>query len=167
MQRETGKESPLARPILPGLGLALIALPFAEIALLVVAGQAIGALPTLGLLLAAGLAGVLLIRAAGTSPAAALRRAAATGRLAPSALPDLGHAALLAVAGVLLLVPGFLTDATGLLLALPPVRRLLLARIAARVATARFRTSPGVVEGEWTVQDPGPPDPVPPFPRRD
>lgn len=160
MQRETGKETPLPRPILPGLGLALIALPFAEIALLVVAGQAIGALATLGLLFAAGLAGVLLIRAAGTSPAA-------TGGLAPSALPALGHAALLAVAGVLLLVPGFLTDAAGLLLALPPVRRLLLARIAARVTTARFRTGPGVVDGEWTVQDPGPPDPLPPLPRRD
>jgi UPF0716 protein FxsA len=45
---------------------------------------------------------------------------------------------MILVAGVLLLTPGFFTDAVGLSLLLPPVREILIRWGAARIAAGRF-----------------------------
>jgi UPF0716 protein FxsA len=67
---------------------------------------------------------------------------------------------LLAAAGVLIVLPGFVSDVLGLLLLLPPTRGLVrrrLLRAAERGTPAQF--APGaVIEGE-VVDEPAPPRP--------
>ena len=82
----------------------------------------------------------------------------------------MAEGAALALAAVLLLTPGFFTDALGTLLLFPPLRRSLLRRLIARLApharqggadAALGADGARVIEGEYTVLDdapePGPP----------
>lgn len=95
----------------------------AEIYVLVRVASAIGTLPCVLLLLAVSACGPWLVRRAGLG---VWRRARL--RLAEGEVPgrELLDGLLLLAAGVCITVPGFITDAIGVLLLLPPVR--LLAR---------------------------------------
>lgn len=130
----------------------------AEVALLAEAGGRLGAWPTVGLVLATGIAGTTLIRVQGLALLHRVLRAADGG-----AAPDVLRGAWVLAAGLLLLAPGFLTDALGLALFAPPARRLLArllkARAARGVRTAAFADRPrgAVVDGEFEEIDPAPP----------
>jgi len=102
------------------LGLALIALPFLELAVLIKTGQTIGLWPTLGLLVGAALIGGAIIARQGLSVARRAQEAVAHGR--PPVGPVLDGAFML-LAGALLIIPGFITDAMALALLIPPIRR--------------------------------------------
>lgn len=104
--------------------------PIVEIALFVTLGGAIGLLWTLAVIIGSGALGVWLLRRQGLRNADRLRRGMASLRDPVTALAD-GAAVMLAA--VLLILPGFLTDALGLLLLLPPVRLALMAAVARRV----------------------------------
>lgn len=93
--------------------------PILEIATFVVVGSHIGVLATLLLVMATSVAGAALLRIQGLGTLARIRAQVDRG-----ALPDreLAHGAMIFVAGLLLLMPGFLTDVVGLLLFIPPVR---------------------------------------------
>lgn len=128
--------------------LALLALPAVEIALFIVVGDAIGVLPTLGLVFLAMVVGSVLMRRQGFGTLMTIRREMDAGHVPAE---QLGHAALITLAGVLLIIPGFATDIVGLALFIPAVRRFVLAGLArhveVRVATSGFRTArPGVVD---------------------
>jgi UPF0716 protein FxsA len=60
--------------------------------------------------------------------------------------------AMFMLAGVLLVLPGFLTDVMGALLLLPPVRAALVALMARRVnvASAAVRPAADVIDGEYS-----------------
>ncbi len=105
----------------PFVPLFLLALPFLEIAGFVVVGSHIGVLWTLGLVILAGVLGAVLLRVQGFGSMARIRAEIAAGR-DPSR--ELANTVMILVAGVLLLIPGFITDIFGLLLFLPPVRQL-------------------------------------------
>jgi len=101
------------------LALTVAALAIAEIAVLIVVAARIGVGWTLLAMLATSLAGSWLLRREGARAWRRFRTAAAAGR------PPGGEATrgLVGVASaVLLLLPGFLTDAVGLLLLVPGVR---------------------------------------------
>jgi UPF0716 protein FxsA len=118
------------------LFLIFVALPIVEIALFIVVGGAIGVLPTLLLVILAAVAGLGVIRMQGMNALGRLEAAVDRGEDPVGPIAD---GALKVIAGLLLVVPGFLTDAVGLLLLLPPVRRALMRRGAAR-ATVRATT---------------------------
>jgi UPF0716 protein FxsA len=61
------------------------------------------------------------------------------------------------VSGLMLLTPGFLSDAVGLMLLLPPVRRAAFALLRRRVVVAGAVRHPAgeVLEGEFRVVEPG------------
>jgi UPF0716 protein FxsA len=129
---------------------AFLLLPLAELAGFVLVAWNIGVLRALGLLLLAGVAGVLLLRHAGRSQIARLQAALASGRVDEMQIKGAG---LVYVAvGLLLLVPGFLTDIAALLLLVPAVRRLLGAAfgraIVAQRTRAGSRSGPAVVDLE-------------------
>lgn len=107
--------------------LALLALPFLELAAFIAVAQAIGFLPTLALLLTTSFAGALVLRHAGGNHVARVRLALSEGNV--TALQADGDGALTLLAGILLLIPGFITDVVGLLLLLGPLRRMLGARL--------------------------------------
>ena len=105
------------------LPLLLLAGLLAEIASLVIVGRWIGVVPVLLLVIGAGIAGVSLIRAGGMTIAEALRR--------PSRLePGLASAGLTgvfrAIAGLLLILPGFVSDTAALALLFPTVQRMIV-----------------------------------------
>jgi UPF0716 protein FxsA len=110
-----------------------LALPFLEIAGFVIVGRHIGALATVGLVLASTVAGSMLLRHQGLGVMAKVR-AEMDAQRDPSR--QLAHGAMIVLAAVLLIVPGFLTDIFALLLLLPPVRDFAWSRLKGRVAVA-------------------------------
>ncbi|TIS95721.1 FxsA family protein [Mesorhizobium sp.] len=124
------------------LPLFLLALPLLEIAGFVVVGRQVGALATVGLVLASSIAGALLLRYQGFGVMSRVRAEMDAGR-DPSR--QLAHGAMIVLAAILLIIPGFITDIFGILLFLPPVRdfawRLLKGRIvlATNFGTGGFR----------------------------
>ncbi|QND68951.1 membrane protein FxsA [Mesorhizobium loti] len=115
------------------LPLFLLALPLLEIAGFVVVGRQVGALATVGLVLASSIAGALLLRHQGFSVMTRIRTEMDAGR-DPSR--QLAHGAMIVLAAILLIIPGFITDIIGLLLFLPPVRDLAWRALKGRVVLA-------------------------------
>jgi len=115
------------------LPLFVLALPLLEIAGFVVVGRQIGALATVGLVLASAIAGAMLLRHQGFSVMTRIRAEMEAGR-DPSR--QLAHGAMIVLAAVLLIIPGFISDIFGLLLFLPPVRDLAWRALKGRVVLA-------------------------------
>ncbi|MBA8794997.1 UPF0716 protein FxsA [Friedmanniella endophytica] len=149
----------------------LVALPFVEIWLLIQVGQAIGVGWTLLILVVEAVFGAWLTKREGRAAWRALNVSVAEGRMPTRELTD---AALVLVGGLLLIVPGFVTDVFGLICLIPftrPLARWALGLVLAR-RLARFESGlmvpPGfagrrdgadhvVIEGE--VVEPGSGDP--------
>ncbi len=114
------------------LAAAFIGIPLLEIFVLVQVGQVIGPWWTILLLVVSGVLGTWLIRREGGRAWRALSEALQTGRMPARELAD---GALILVGGTLMLAPGFVTDALGVLLILPvtrPVARTVLTRVVTR-----------------------------------
>jgi len=107
----------------------LIALPVAEIALLIAIGREIGLAATVSLLLVTGLLGAVLARRQGLGVVRRMQSEVAAHRMPAGQLVD---GALILLAGVLLIVPGVLTDALGFFCLLPAGRTLLKAWLRRR-----------------------------------
>ena len=146
--------SPRRRGWTWALVLAFVVVPLAEIYVLIQVGQVIGAWWTILLLVLDSLIGTWLIKREGGRAWAALRTALASGRMPARELSD---AALILVGGTLMLSPGFVTDAFGILLILPftrPAARRMLTKVVSRRLLAGYTTRPGpgpggpVVRGE-------------------
>lgn len=94
-----------------------------EIGLFASIGGRIGVLATWSIVLGSAVLGVWLIRwQKRTAPGQVMRDIRTLG----DALNPAAHSALIVLAGVLLILPGFLTDLMGLALLLPPVRERLI-----------------------------------------
>ncbi len=117
---------------MPVLLLLLLAV-VAEITVMVTVGNLLGILPTIGLLIAATLLGVVLMRREGTRAFAALQQAVFARRAPQRELVD---GMLIAAAGVLIVLPGFLSDVLAIFLLLPPTRALVRSRIVRRAERA-------------------------------
>jgi UPF0716 protein FxsA len=146
--------------LLPVLIVLLVAVPILEVWLLIQVGEQIGVLATIGVLVVEAAVGAWLMKREGTRAWAALNGALQTGRM-PSA--EVTDAALVLVGGVLLMLPGFLSDVIGFLFLLPltrPLARKLVGYLVARrvnslrlpIPVSRLDTD-GVIRGE-TVPDP-------------
>ena len=137
--------------------LALLALPFLELVVFVVVAEAIGFAWALTLVLASSLAGMLVLRHAGGSHIARVRVALGEGRF--TALQADSSGFLILLAGILLVIPGFITDIAGLLLLVAPLRQALGAALRRGAAPRR---GDGVVDlgpEQWRrVGDPALPD---------
>jgi UPF0716 protein FxsA len=133
-----------------------IAVPLAELYVILKVGDAIGAVWTILLLAADSVLGSLLLRAQGRSVWRRFNEALATGRMPHREVMD---GVLVIFGGAFLITPGFLTDVVGLLLLIPPTRavarRLVTRRLGRRVAVGvserqRGRGGRGDVEGTAT-----------------
>lgn len=133
------------------LFLAFLAVPIIEIAVIIKVGGAIGVWPTIGLIVLTAGAGTALVRAQGFQILARARDSLDHGQFPAE---ELLEALSLLVAGVLLLTPGFVTDAFGIVLLIPPLRRL----IAGALWRAALRSSHVEVHGVMGAQWRGPRD---------
>ncbi|HET7408583.1 MAG TPA: FxsA family protein [Paracoccaceae bacterium] len=139
--------------------LLLLVIPLIEIMLFIQVGGAIGVWPTIGIVILTAVAGAYILRRQGL---ASLRKV--QSRLAAGENPGrlMADGAMVMIAGVLLLAPGFLTDTIGLILLIPPVRGVLFRWMARRIAVVTVqaqrsrRVWPGgeTVEGEFEEIDP-------------
>jgi len=102
-----------------------ITVPLLELYVLIEVGSGIGGLNTIALCLITAAIGGLLVREQGLKTLWDARRGLATGHL-PTA--HMAHGLMIALAGVLLFTPGFITDAAGFVLLIPPFRRMLIQR---------------------------------------
>ena len=126
-----------------------VALPLAELYTLVVVGARIGALRTIALLILAGIGGAAVMRHFGARGLLQLRDALGRGQSPAQPMVEIGLAQL---AGLLLILPGFIGDAVALGLLLPPLRRWLARRLSPPMA-AETRTEVHVIEGEFRRRD--------------
>lgn len=117
----------------PFIPLFLLALPFLEIAGFVVVGSRIGVLATLGLVVASGLLGAVLLRVQGFGVMARIRQEVDAGR---DPGRELANGVMLLAAAILLIIPGFVTDIIGLLLFLPPVRAMAWRFLKSRIVVS-------------------------------
>jgi UPF0716 protein FxsA len=111
---------------------AFVIVPIVEIYVIIQVGQAIGPWWTILLLIADSIFGSWLIAHEGRRAWAALTTALSSGQMPARELAD---GALILIGGTLMLSPGFVTDAFGILLILPftrPVARRLLTRVVGR-----------------------------------
>lgn len=142
--------------------LLFVGIPIAEIALFIVVGERIGLLATLVVIVLTAFAGSALVARQGAGAIAQVRQAFFEARFPGR---ELAHGAMIVLAGAFLVTPGFLTDAIGFLLLVPPVREA-----ARRALTKRFssrwvvQTGPRRVDAEWEQAGPAHPEPPEPLP---
>ncbi len=140
-----------------------IAIPIIEIGLFIQVGGWLGLWPTLAIVILTAVIGTYLLRLQGMAALARLQNNLQTGQ---SPMDPIVNGAMILVAGVLLLTPGFFTDTIGLLMLTPPVRAMLIRWGAARFvnrSTVIFTSSSGprhdprrdsgAVEGDFVVLD--------------
>jgi UPF0716 protein FxsA len=124
---------------------ALLIWPLIEIALFVTLGGWLGLWLTLAIVMGTAVAGVMLMRWRGLRAMADLR---GQMRAMGDPLALAADQAMFMLAGVLLVLPGFLTDFMGALLLIPPVRMALVALMARRVVVARGAAD--VIDGDFS-----------------
>lgn len=141
-----------------------IVIPLVEIAVIIQVGDWLGIVNTIGLLLLVSVVGAWLVKRQGLGVLRRIREQQHAGQVPAAAVFD---GALILVAGALLLFPGFVTDALGLLLLLPPVRAgvraFLRRRFVRRVQVVRsVRTATWSDSGRPPYPPPEPPRSLPP-----
>ncbi|MGB0749922.1 MAG: FxsA family protein [Magnetospiraceae bacterium] len=144
---------------MPLILLALfIGIPILEIAVFVQVGDRIGLWPTLGTVILTAVVGTALLRHQGFT---VLNRARATLDRGEMPLVEVFDGLCLLVAGALLLTPGFVTDAIGFILTIPPLRTALMGGLAAwLIKSGRLRmATSGAPPGQGGPR-PGGPGPV-------
>ena len=130
------------------LFLVFIVVPAVELFVIIQVGHEIGALNTIALLLFMGFAGAWLMKREGTGVLRRIQRVSAAGGVPTRELVD---GFLILCGGALMLVPGFVSDAFGIALLLPPVRAVLRPVLLRRFVVSG--TGPGRGVGRSTVID--------------
>ena len=148
------------------LFLAFLLVPLIEIALFIQIGGLIGLWPTLGIVILTAFLGTWLVRAQGQM---ALGQLKTSFEHLDDPSEPLAHGAMILVAGVLLLTPGFFTDAVGFSLLMPPVRMAVIRYARARMNVQTFQmgsrspqNNPNVIDGEFEeIREPRDPNAPP------
>lgn len=123
--------------------LIFVAMPIIEIAVLLKVGDALGWFPTLGVVILTAVVGTAMLRQQGIATLNIARQRLNSGEMPAQQIVE---GIMLLVGGVLLLTPGFVTDAFGFICLVPLSRRWLARRIAARSAVG-FSGSGGFMGG--------------------
>ena len=145
------------------LFLPFVMVPIIEIALFIQVGDSIGMWPTLGIVVLTAVLGTWLVRTQGRL---ALQQLQASFSTMKDPTEPLVHGAMILVAGVLLLTPGFFTDAVGFALLLPPVRMAVFRFLRGRINMQGFQSNaqsgfPGadIIDGDFEEVKPTNPTP--------
>ena len=117
---------------------------WAELAVFIAIGSEIGVLLTIIGIIVTAIVGIWLLKSQGRAILATLQHKIARGETPVASMAD---GAAIAAGAVLMLIPGYITDAMGLLLFVPGIRTFfgagLISRIASR-GTGRFSFQAGV-----------------------
>ena len=128
--------------------LVFVVWPLIEITLFIQIGGAWGAWNTLGYCGLSALAGWVLIQTQGMRTWISMRNAMEQGDLP---VRDIFDGICIYIGGVLLILPGFLSDVVGLALCLAPVRTLAEGMLRRHFIPARNnKTNPDIVDVEYS-----------------
>jgi UPF0716 protein FxsA len=125
--------------------IAFLVLPIVEIALFILVGGWIGLWPTIGLVLLAAVGGTALMRSAGAQAGQRVRASMMQDTDPSEAIVRM---AMSFVAGMLLVIPGFLTDAAALVILIPQVQRAAFTALRSR-ARMSATVMGATVDGTW------------------
>ena len=137
--------------------LLFLAIPAAEIYLFIEVGGHIGTWPTIAMIFATAVVGGAILRFQGRQMIARAREQVAKRELP---IAKIANGAILVLAALFLLTPGFITDTLGTLLLIPILRRLIfvsvLFAIRARMRKSARQAGPGshaaggrIIEGQF------------------
>jgi UPF0716 protein FxsA len=129
---------PMPAPIKFAVGLALVAFPLLEVALLIRASRLIGAGGVALIIIVTGIAGIVVVQQQGLKTFTRTLAALHAGR---SGLEPMIDGLLRVTAGVLLILPGLVTDVVGLALLIPAVRQLVARSGLAKLLDGGFGQS--------------------------
>lgn len=124
------RQATLGGHVFPILLFAFIAVPIIEIALFIQVGGLLGFWPTMGLVLITAFVGASLVRSQGIMTLMSVQQRLNQGEIPAQQILE---GVLLAVAGVLLLTPGFMTDLMGMLVLFPLTRAKLAQYLMTKV----------------------------------
>ena len=128
--------------------LALLCVPLLELYVIIQVAGGVGTGSTILLLIAVSVVGAWMVRRSGVGVLNQIRARLDRGELPAAELVD---GLLILIAGALMLTPGFLTDAVGLLLLFPPtrlvVRSILVRRFARKVTISGWSAGAGTAGG--------------------
>lgn len=144
------------------LVILFVVVPIAEISLLIRVGGAIGLLNTLVFVIFTAVLGAYLVRQQGFATLSKLQEETNAGRVPAM---QIAEGVALLFAGAVLLTPGFITDAVGFALLVPPIRQAFIGWVAKHgfkgpvnfhYSSSGSSTPPGphirpdVIEGEYS-----------------
>lgn len=132
----------------PILLFLFIAVPVIEIALFIQVGGVLGVWPTIALVLLTAIVGASLVRSQGLQTLLTVQQRLAQGQLPAQQILE---GVMLAVAGVLLLTPGFFTDILGMLVLLPAPRAYFAKQLMSRVVVGNIHASGSTVLSSPTL----------------
>ena len=132
------------------LFLLFLTVPLVEIYFLIQVGQEIGAFSTVLLCILTAAIGAILLRIQGILTLLRAREKLGRGQIPAD---NLLEGLILLIAAVMLLTPGFVTDAIGFLCLVPSLRSLLALKMLHRAFDARIREKNIIVEGEFWEED--------------
>lgn len=122
------------------LFLTFLLVPMIEIGIFIMVGQAIGLWLTLAGVVVTALIGSYIIRVQGLSLIAEIQQLMGAGALPARQIAD---GLMLAIAGALLLTPGYFTDLIGFMLLVPSIRGMIYEGLKSRISVASgFPDSP-------------------------
>lgn len=136
--------------------LLFVLAPLIELYFLIQVGSVIGALPTILLSILTAAIGGYLVRVQGLSVLGRVHAMLDQGEMPALELLD---GSVLLLCGFALLLPGFITDAVGFVLLIPPVRTALIRRylgvvpIQGGAAVYREEQRRRIIEGDWRRDD--------------
>ena len=122
--------------MLPWILAAFIAVPIAEIAVFLEVSSQWGLWPAIGAIFTTAAAGSILIRHQGVAVLRGLRDELDAGRFPARQICD---GLCLLISGLLLLLPGFISDAVGFTLLVPVIRHFLISNLTNRIQTHTSR----------------------------
>jgi UPF0716 protein FxsA len=132
------------------IAVLVLLLPVAEFLVFLLVAWAIGFSPALGLMVLTSLAGALVLRRVNRGQLGQFRRVLRDREVTASATQQGGG--VVALAGILLVLPGFITDILGAGLLVPPLRRCFGAALGQAVRRKTQAPGPVVIDlarSEW------------------
>ena len=128
--------------------LAIILVPIIEIYLFIKIGAQIGAFNTISLIFITAIIGIIYARYEGLNTLKS-----AISQIVTNKLPiyEIISGAALAIASLLLILPGFATDLIGLLLIFPVTRRIIFKKVSTKYKQSNKSNDP--IEGEYKDLD--------------
>lgn len=132
---------------------SLLLLPLLEIYLLIQVGGVIGALSAIGMCIFTAALGTLLLREQGIQTIRRVQKKIDHGEMPAT---DVIEGFILLVSGILLLTPGFVTDALGFLCLIPGLRTRIATGLLLRLIQQRKHRSSAdtvIIEGEFHEEE--------------